>query len=70
MTQDDVIAPRKWEPIETAPENVEVWTIIDSGGKRRNEQTLKRRGRLWFYPDMSMYVYYQPTHWSPLDATH
>ncbi len=23
MTQDDVIAPRRWEPIETAPENVE-----------------------------------------------
>lgn len=26
-----------------------------------NEQTLKRRGRLWFFPDDSMYVYYTPT---------
>lgn len=23
--------------------------------------------RLWFFPDMSMYVYYVPTHWRPLD---
>lgn len=24
---------------------------------------LKRRGRLWFFPDDSMYVYYTPEYW-------
>jgi uncharacterized protein (DUF2126 family) len=24
-----------------------------------------RRGRLWFFPDESMYVYYTPTDWMP-----
>lgn len=38
-------------------------TKIDDGNGVRNEQTLKRQGRLWFYPDGSMYVYYTPTHW-------
>lgn len=28
-----------------------------------NEQTLKKSGPLWFFPDSSMYVYYTPTHW-------
>ena len=56
-----------WQPIETAPENVEVLTKIrDARGLERNEQSLKRRGRLWFVPDGSMYVYYTPTHWKPL----
>lgn len=52
-----------WQPIDTAPEGVTVRTKIDDGGGARNEQNLKRQGRLWFFPDMSMYVYYQPTHW-------
>lgn len=56
----------KWQPIETAPEAVEVQTKIDDARGCRNEQSLTRRGRLWFYPDMSMYVYYTPTHWMPL----
>jgi hypothetical protein len=38
-------------------------TKIDDERGVRNEQTLKRQGRLWFYPDDSMYVYYTPTHW-------
>jgi len=38
-------------------------TKIDDGKGVRNETTLKRQGNLWFYPDMSMYVYYTPTHW-------
>lgn len=29
----------------------------------RNVTKLKLSGTLWFYPDGSMYVYYQPTHW-------
>jgi hypothetical protein len=40
-----------------------VMTKIDDAAGVRNKQTLKRQGRLWFYPDGSMYVYYTPTHW-------
>ncbi len=56
----------EWMPIETAPDRVEVMTKIHDGKGVRNEQSLKRMGRLWFYPDGSMYVYYTPTHWMPL----
>ncbi|WP_225784496.1 hypothetical protein [Xenophilus sp. Marseille-Q4582] len=41
-------------------------TKIDEGGSVRNEQRLKRQGRLWYFPDGSMYVYYTPTHWRGL----
>lgn len=54
-----------WKAAETAPEGLEVMTKIDDGKGVRNVQTLKRRGRLWFVPDDSMYVYYTPTHWAP-----
>ena len=44
-----------------------VETKIDGDGRgERNIQMLKRtgiNGRLWFYPDDSMYVYYRPTHY-------
>lgn len=53
-----------WQPIETAPENRVVMTTIDG----RNQQSLKRQGRLWFVPDGSMYVYYTPTHWADFEA--
>ncbi len=58
----------KWQSIEieTSPEGVEVETMIADGHGVRNEQSLVRNGNLWFYPDMSMYVYYQPTHWKLL----
>lgn len=45
------------------PESEVVDTKIDDATGKRNEQPLKRQGRLWFFPDGSMYVYYQPTHW-------
>lgn len=45
------------------PEHQIVATVIDDDKGRRNEQTLKRIGGLWFVPDGSMYVYYCPTHW-------
>ena len=54
-----------WQPIATAPENVVVRTKIDDEHGPRNDCTLIRRGPLWFFPDGSMYVYYQPTHWIP-----
>ncbi len=44
-------------------EGLVVQTKIDDDMGCRNEQTLKRSGNLWFYPDGSMYVYYRPTHW-------
>ena len=43
-------------------ENKEVETKIDDSNGTRNQQTLVRQGYLWFYPDLSMYVYYVPTH--------
>lgn len=36
---------------------------MDSSGR---EQDLKLSGRLWFFPDASMYVYYVPTFWREL----
>ncbi len=57
-----------WNQTEvTLPlDGVEVETKIEDANGVRNEQTLKRRGRLWFFPDGSMYVYYTPTHWREL----
>lgn len=45
------------------PEGEVVETKIDDAKGCRNEQPLYRQGRLWFFPDASMYVYYTPTHW-------
>lgn len=53
----------EWQPINTAPEGVTVLTKIDDERGVRNEQELKRQGRLWFIPDGGMFVYYTPTHW-------
>lgn len=36
--------------------------IMDRNGMR-NEQLLVRKKNLWFHSDMSMYVYYEPSHW-------
>ena len=53
----------EWQPIVTAPNGVTVWTKIDDSDGLRNEVKLIRQGRLWFFEDKSMYVYYEPTHW-------
>lgn len=50
------------------PDGEIVETKIDDGRKCRNECRLKRQGRLWFFEDESMYVYYTPTHWRRLNA--
>jgi hypothetical protein len=55
----------EWQPISTAPENEVVETKIDDGSGVRNQQRLLRNRRMWFMEDMSMYVYYTPTHWRP-----
>jgi hypothetical protein len=56
----------EWQPIQTAPEGVVVRTIISDRDGDRNDQQLRRTGRLWWLADGSMYVYYTPTHWQPL----
>lgn len=58
-----------WTPLtdELPPEGVIVWTKIDDIKGPRNEQRLMRQGRLWYFPDGSMYVYYTPTHWREED---
>ncbi len=54
-----------WIRIEdkAPPEGVEVETKIEDYNGPRNVQRLKRKDNLWFLPDLSMYVYYTPTHW-------
>ena len=49
-------------------EGVVVDTKIHDDLGCRNVQHLKRVGRLWFFPDGTMYVYYVPTHWRPLEG--
>jgi len=45
------------------PEGVSVVTKISDETGERNLAILKRKKNLWFFNDMSMYVYYIPTHW-------
>ena len=61
----------QWERVDDSlPDiGVVVHTKIHDERGERNEQPLKRggsNGRLWFFPDGSMYVYYVPTHWRPI----
>ena len=65
----------EWQDISSAPEGVEVMTKIDDAHGERNVQSLKMVTRthgetapMWWYPDMSIYVYYRPTHWKPMAA--
>lgn len=50
---------------------VVVMTKIDDAKGCRNEHPLKLHDSpgsgLWFFPDGSMYVYYTPTHWHPIE---
>jgi hypothetical protein len=50
------------------PVGIVVNTKIDDAKGCRNEAHLKFQRNLWWYPDGSMYVYYQPTHWKAADA--
>lgn len=42
------------------PEGVIVDTMISDISGERRKQRLYRKGRLWFIPDGSIYVYYTP----------
>ncbi len=52
--------------VSLPPDGEVVQTKIDDGKGVRNEQRLKRQGRLWFFEYGDMYVYYTPTHWKPM----
>lgn len=60
---------KQWISVSgTPPKQGEVvMTKIDDEKGVRNEQELKRVSNLWFLPDGSVYVYYTPTHWKPLN---
>lgn len=49
------------------PSDVILDTKIDDADGCRNEQRLIYHNNLWWHPDMSMYVYYSPTHWKMVD---
>ncbi len=51
-----------WKPASEAPEGVVVETRVNDGEVTK----LKRRKRLWFVPDGTMYVYFTPTHYRPI----
>lgn len=60
---------RPWQPItkdKPAPGEAVLTKIHDEAGPR-NEAALKRgaSGKLWFFADGTMYVYYEPTHYLP-----
>lgn len=50
-----------WKDASSAPENIIFMTKIHD-----QESMLKRIGKLWFYPEEDMYVYYTPTHYREL----
>lgn len=62
------LPPNQWNRCADLlpPEDIEVETKIDDKDGIRNVQNLTRHRNLWFFPDLSMYIYYNPTHWRPL----
>jgi hypothetical protein len=64
MDNNWISIKEKYPPLREVVE-----TKVEKDGKEYNVQPMKRdglAGRLWFFPDGSMYVYYEPTHWRPL----
>lgn len=63
----------EWQPIETAPLDTAVLTKIhDSNGCRNETELVKKKTApecrsMWWFSDMSMYVYYEPTHWKHVE---
>lgn len=55
-----------WQPAQTAPVDQVVLTKIDDGKGLRNIAPLILHKNRWCFADMSMYVYYNPTHWKPI----
>jgi len=44
-----------------------VQTKIDDSLGLRHEKNLVYHSNLWWDEDFNMYVYYEPTHWKPLE---
>lgn len=65
ILKSDTRKPRNWISLnqEPPPENVVVNTINSTGQITR----LKRIGRLWWFEDGSMYVYYVPQFWQTIE---
>jgi hypothetical protein len=59
---------KNWIPVSLILpcDNRVVMTKIDDSKGIRNECELKLIRGLWYFPNGSMYVYYNPTHWKPL----
>ncbi len=55
----------EWQRItvDTPVEKIIIETKIDDKDGCRNVQNLIFYKKLWWLTDMSMYVYYTPTHW-------
>lgn len=50
------------------PKDTAVETKIEDADGCRNVARLQQHGNLWWFADMSMYVYYTPTHWRALEV--
>lgn len=61
MTGDDWIRPDR-----ELPTDGEVVDTLDGSGRRAE---LRYKRGLWWFPDMTMYVYYVPTFWKRKEAT-
>jgi len=51
----------KW--ISTGQKLPEQHFVVETKSPSGMIQDLKLVGKLWYFPDGSMYVYYTPTHW-------
>lgn len=51
------------ERIETAKQLPPEGVTVEARDSVGHVQKLRRQGRLWFYPNMSMYVYFIPKSW-------
>lgn len=54
----------QWNPIETAPEGEAIETL-SAGGRR---VILICENGLWWFQDRSMYIYYPPKFWRPINV--
>jgi hypothetical protein len=54
-----------WKSISqvSPPIDQAIMTKIDDHNGERNIQPLVFRGKMWWFVDKTMYVYYTPTHW-------
>lgn len=60
------MSDRNWTPTSSLlPDEGKVVETMSAGGQVQN---LKRLGKLWFFPDGSMYVYYEVAFWRALNA--